>query len=464
MRVSVTTTGFCRWIVTGSHGKLGVLSHTKKLSVNCHYDRSRTAKARFLHCSSSRLQLGGTLVKKAQGRSPRLFSSQRDLPGHDVPSFAFAFDIDGVLLHVAKPIPGASETLRFLNEHHIPFILLTNGGGKHESERVRDLSEKLGVPLTTDNFVQSHTPFRELVDGPDGLRDKTILVTGGDADKCRAIAEGYGFRNVVTPADILVAEPAVFPFDPLLESVYASTSRPLPHPVYRPSALSSSTSASSTSLTIDAIFVFNDPRDWAVDIQIITDLLLSSGGRLGTYSTRNGDASLPNCGWQQDGQPPLYFSNGDLLWSTGYHLPRFGQGAFQAAVAGVWRRLTGGHELIRRVLGKPSTETYRFAERVLAAHRHEVLRRLGKGAHRPGTLSAVYMVGDNPESDIAGANSYRSEVGTHWRSVLVRTGVWSADRAPEETLKDQFKPSVVVNDVREAVRWALEKEGWKGRL
>ena len=57
------------------------------------------------------------------------------------------------------------------------------------------MSKKLGIPLTEENFVQSHTPFKQLVeDSPDGiagLKDKTILVTGGDGDKCRQVAEMY---------------------------------------------------------------------------------------------------------------------------------------------------------------------------------------------------------------------------------------------------------------------------------
>lgn len=97
--------------------------------------------------------------------------------------------IDGVLLHVAKPIPGAAESLKYLQDNNIPFILLTNGGGKHEIERVKDLSSKLGVQLSVDNFVQSHTPFQELAHGPEGLSDKTVLLTGADAQKCREIAE-----------------------------------------------------------------------------------------------------------------------------------------------------------------------------------------------------------------------------------------------------------------------------------
>jgi ribonucleotide monophosphatase NagD (HAD superfamily) len=94
-------------------------------------------------------------------------------------------------VHESKPIPGASKVLNFLHDNNIPFILLTNGGGKTEPERVRDLSERLGVPLSTDNFIQSHTPFRELLEGPESLRDKTVLVTGSDYEKCRGIFEQY---------------------------------------------------------------------------------------------------------------------------------------------------------------------------------------------------------------------------------------------------------------------------------
>lgn len=100
--------------------------------------------------------------------------------------------IDGVLLRSSGTIPGAAKALAFLHHNKIPFILLTNGGGKHEEARVQELSKKLGVPITEENFVQSHTPFKQLVEGTEiteGLKDKTILVTGGDGDKCRKVAE-----------------------------------------------------------------------------------------------------------------------------------------------------------------------------------------------------------------------------------------------------------------------------------
>jgi HAD superfamily hydrolase (TIGR01450 family) len=93
--------------------------------------------------------------------------------------------IDGVLVRSEEAIPRAHEALSYLQSQRIPFILLTNGGGKHESERVADLSEKLRVKLSTSMFVQSHTPFADM----DAYKNKTILVVGGDEDRCRLVAE-----------------------------------------------------------------------------------------------------------------------------------------------------------------------------------------------------------------------------------------------------------------------------------
>jgi ribonucleotide monophosphatase NagD (HAD superfamily) len=101
--------------------------------------------------------------------------------------------IDGVLLRSSRALPRAHQSLAFLQRNRIPFILLTNGGGKHEKDRVSELSHRLDVPLDTSMFVQSHTPFAELVqstdDGREAMKDKCILVVGGEGDNCRQVAE-----------------------------------------------------------------------------------------------------------------------------------------------------------------------------------------------------------------------------------------------------------------------------------
>lgn len=251
-------------------------------------------------------------------------------------------------------LPRAHKTLSFLQSQRIPFILLTNGGGKHESERVAELSNKLGVTIDKSIFVQSHTPFADM----DHYKDKTIMVVGGEADNCRAVAEAYGFRSVVTPADVLAACPEVWPFSQHLLPYYKSFTRALPAPI--------DPSSPSNSLRIDAVFVYNDPRDWGLDAQIIKDVLLSTHGILGTLSSKNGNTSLPNNGYQQDGQPVLYFSNPDLLWAAKYHLPRLGQGGFREALEGIWAAITGGPSegvhLLKTVMGKPYRPTYEHAQ------------------------------------------------------------------------------------------------------
>ena len=70
-----------------------------------------------------------------------------------------------------------------------------------------------------------------------------------------------------------------------------------------------------------------------------------------------------------------------------------------------------------------------------------------------GELRTVYMVGDNPESDIRGANEFESPYGTKWESVLVKTGVYKEEQTPA------CRPTTIVGDVWDAVRWAIEREG-----
>lgn len=60
------------------------------------------------------------------------------------------------------------------------------------------------------------------------------------------------------------------------------------------------------------------------------------------------------------------------------------------------------------------------------------------------------MVGDNPASDIAGANA------AGWSSFLVKTGVYDESLG----LPPDHKPTKIVKDVGEAVREGVEM-AWK---
>lgn len=325
---------------------------------------------------------------------------------------AFAFDIDGVLVHGDRLIPEGQRVLEILNGDNelgikIPHIFLTNGSGKVETQRCEQLSKILKNPISTDQFIQSHTPMRALSE-----YYKTVLVVGGEGYKCREVAEHYGFQDIVVPNDIIAWDPTIAPYRVFTEEE-RKTSRP----------------RDFSKTNIDAIMVFSDSRDYATDMQIIMDLLQSENGRFGTRAKDPVSQRIP-----------IYFSQGDMLCPTEHPFPRMSQGAFRIGLEAMYKSLTGV-DLERVVYGKPELATYKYADEVIASWMEQI--------HNDERLPKnIYMIGDNPASDIIGGNMYG------WNTCLVRTGVFQGGD------NDENNPAsfgVFVN-VLEAVKTAMQKE------
>ncbi|KAG7196164.1 uncharacterized protein KQ657_000176 [Scheffersomyces spartinae] len=391
-----------------------------------------------------------------------------------VASYAFCFDIDGVILRGPNTIPEAVEALRLLNGANkynitVPSIFVTNGGGKPESARATDLSARLETTITTDQIIQGHTPMKDLV----GIYEN-VLVVGGVGNVCRNVAESYGFKNVYTPFDILKWNPAVTPYHDMTEAELACAK-----------------DVDFSKVAIDAILVFADSRNWAADQQIILELLLSKNGVMGTSSATYNEG------------PQLYFAHSDFIWATNYKLSRYGMGALQVSIAALYREHTGTELKVNR-FGKPQKGTFIFANKVLSKWRKGVLdehlkkmpvdapnaleeadilinedgdevvnqSKLEKyeahdseevsdedeqlftvGRNQKVKLelppcSTVYFVGDTPESDIRFANSHDAS----WHSILVKTGVYQDGTVPKYT------PKHTCENVLEAVKYAIERE------
>lgn len=307
---------------------------------------------------------------------------------------AFVFDIDGVLLRGSKAIPEAPQALALLNEAKVPFILLTNGGGLLEQKRTEYLSDKLNTELSPLQLVQSHTPMRAWAQSG---KYKRVLVVGGDRDNARHAALDYGFPSVVTPMDIVKFNPAVSPHHRLTADELAQCALPI-----------------DPAVPLDAVLVFNDPRDMATDVQIVCDVLNSDGGRIGTL--RREKSPTPAV--------PIVFSNNDYLWANDYGLPRFGQGAFRMTIERLYYE-TNQCELQRTILGKPFRIQHDYAhwvliewDKILHGHTPHGFMPVLDEAPTNLPFSDIYMVGDNPASDIHGANT------AGWQSILLRTGVY----------------------------------------
>lgn len=331
-------------------------------------------------------------------------------------SFAFAFDIDGVLIRGGRPIPEAIEAMKVLNGENeygvrVPYIFLTNGGGKTEAERCIDLSRQLDIEVSPAQFICGHTPMREMV-----AKYETVLVIGGEGEKCREVAEGYGFKDVITPGDIIKDNAATTPFRKLT-----------------PTEHSSSRERDLGKTKIEAIFVFADSRDWAGDIQIMLDLAMSKGGYIGTLSETF------------DEGPPIYFSHNDIVWSAAHDNVRLGMGALRKMVETLFKDLTKGKELETIAFGKPQIGTFEFATRLLQQWRKDE-----HGINRPP--ETVYFVGDTPESDIRGTNQFNEKSKNTWYSILVRTGVF------QEGTEPAYQPMVTVDTVLDAVNHGIKRE------
>lgn len=366
-------------------------------------------------------------------------------------NYAFAFDIDGVLLKGSDVIPQAPEAIRMLNgdnEYNIrvPYIFVTNGSGLTEDVRCKNLSKALETEVNPGQFIQGSTPMKSLVEKYD-----TVLVVGGVGEACRKVADNYGFRNVVTPGDILKWNPNVSPFRKLTEEEYEN-----------------SRTVDFSKISIGAILVFADSREWASDQQIILELLMSKNGVMGTESENFNEG------------PDIYFAHDDFVWSTNYNLSRYGMGALQVCISALYQAHTG-KELSVTKFGKPNKETFNFANNILKSWRQDayethfcddkdgecdddkhraqpVVAKASETTNPDGSKTevfdvlpaaqTVYFVGDTPESDIRFANTFDKT----WFSILVKTGVY------QEGTEPAYKPKLIVDDVLEAVKFALHHE------
>ncbi|KAJ5808428.1 phosphatase [Penicillium riverlandense] len=354
----------------------------------------------------------------SEEESPQVATPLSTPPMITSDDFALAFDIDGVLIRGGQPIPAAVDAMKYINGENpygitVPYIFLTNGGGKTEQERCLDLSRQLELEVSPGQFICGHTPMREMAQ-----RYGTVLVVGGEGEKCRIVAEGYGFKNVVTPGDIIKTRHDTTPFRKLTDEEYKN-SRVL----------------DLDSVQIEAIFVFADSRDWAGDQQIILDCLMSKKGQLGTRSETF------------DEGPPIYFSHNDVVWSTSHEHSRIGMGALRASLEALYKAVTG-RDLTTIAFGKPQMGTFQFATRLLQEWRSE-----SHGIDKPP--STVYFVGDTPESDIRGTNEFNEKSDIDWFSILVKTGVYQDGTIP------RFPPKKTCDTVFDAVKFAVEREHQK---
>ncbi|KAG8823121.1 hypothetical protein FRC17_009399 [Serendipita sp. 399] len=277
-------------------------------------------------------------------------------------------------------------------------------------------------------FMQSHTVVgSRVLPYLAKYQAQPIMVFGGIGDTCRRIAQDYGFRDVLIPADVFCWNRDIWPLHTPTEEEQEIARKDFDF----------------SSRPISAAFVFHDPRNWAPDVQILLDLVRYGSKTRPAFADKGkrkgGDYRRHSATTNDDGDErvELIFCNPDLVWRGAYPEPRLGQGGFREAFQSLHTALKGKRYEDTR-LGKPSTETFHHAENML-------MILAGQTFDTVIPKKSIFMIGDNPESDIAGANK------AGWNSVLVHTGVFNPGGGPPS-----HSPTFQARDVEEAVQMALE--------
>jgi len=298
------------------------------------------------------------------------------------------FDIDGVLVKGKEMIPCAKEALSLLvNEDgtgfRLPVMFVTNAGDHTEQQKADFLAEMFFPWISHSHVIVSHSPLKF----EQSLKDnKRILLVGKSKHVLEQIALDYHWTNAQTIQDFIESHQYLFPSS----SKADQPTQPI-HETER----------------FDAIVILSTPPSWEITIQVLLDLLYPVNGKQMTK---------------------VCVANMDFVYQASYALPRLGTGAYLECLELLYQR-SYSMKLEYDCYGKPYEKTYSYAEKCLDFHR---------------VCKTIFAIGDNPYSDIQGANS----AGPRWYSILVRTGCYQGDQGDNHT---EHPAKFVCHDVFEAV-------------
>ncbi|KJE96243.1 HAD-superfamily subfamily IIA hydrolase [Capsaspora owczarzaki ATCC 30864] len=393
-------------------------------------------------------------------------------------SFGIAFDIDGVLFQAGAgayvPLPGARDVLLALNEpappHRItvPHVYLTNGTGTTEAGKAEQLRKTLNLPfeLPPHQVVLASSPLCELPAiwaasrRPDGTaatatssipsagsehdedkkkkKQPRVLVLSHSHDNAVMLARSSGFTNIATVQEFLQKYPFLVPVKGKAPGATSAT--------LTTDELAARQKALELEEPFHSVLLYQSPEDWESALQICTDVLRSRDGRI---AGRHNDL-LPN----EPQFVELHSGNPDFDYGALHATPRITLGAFRRCLEMVFLESTG-RTLVSSLYGKPYPSVYDYARRLLEAQAADIAQRsASEGGATPAGASSgdariarVYAVGDNPLSDIKGANT------AGWHSILVRTGCFTGPGN-----HDEHPATHVCHGVKEALDWILSQE------
>jgi ribonucleotide monophosphatase NagD (HAD superfamily) len=191
-----------------------------------------------------------------------------------------AVDIDGVLKLGKVALPGAVESLQLLEEHKIPYVLLTNGAGT-EKAKAEYVAQVLDIPISPSRVIVSHSPLRSFpiakeYCGGDGYL-LVLAKTARAADEMCS-EHGWPMSRVVALQRLSAVCPTQCPL--ICRPLSSSMDDEAAHTTCGEKQCERWESARTflrSGSRISAIIVLEEPTEWGEGLQIIVDVLAGEG-------------------------------------------------------------------------------------------------------------------------------------------------------------------------------------------
>jgi len=352
---------------------------------------------------------------------------------------AIVSDVDGVLVLDANAIKYSPETLKYLRlplnkidsdrfhniESQLPLICLTNAGGVLEQAKANSINKLLKLEgefeqLTYEHVIVNSTPLRIL---KEQLQDKTILMAGiGDLG---LMAQSFGFNKYITITEYSTMFHYLVPNSANAEG-WTEKDMLNMRAIIKERLNILDDSIFNDPLPVSAMIIWNDVYKWDECAQIMCDLTSSEDGTIADKFPEHGTKTK---------HIPIYACSNDLVYAGNFRLPRIACGGAVETFKHMYKLLYGLDPEIT-YYGKPEISTFRYTEQYVREKWNNF------------EISNFYMIGDNPTTDIKGANR------AGWTSILVKSGIFKGDE------NDVQNPAnFVVNDLKEAIQLIFKLEG-----
>lgn len=274
-------------------------------------------------------------------------------------------DIDGVVLTGGKPFEFSKEAIHDLWNNQIPFMFFTNGTYSAK-DLVASLRKIFDLPFTNDHVVVAPSPCSSLTD----YHDKRVLIVG--QEDSLGLVEELGFNDFITIEDLADLFPDLDFVDHKKRKQLLAT--PMTAELKK---------AQEEFRPIDLILILGEPVNWECSLQLLIDVLMTNG------DPRDKFKFVP------EPHLPIIACNKDVTFKGSAMLPRFGNGAFLECLEALYMKITKKKLVYEAIMGKPYLIQYKFAA--------EQIQRLSPNG-KP--INKFYIIGDNPEVDIKGANVF----------------------------------------------------------